>query len=75
MVYNKLVPKKNRKKVEQMTCEELVEGCINTDWENLCPCEAYAFEKLNFPDSQETCRGNCVNCLLVAAGLEQIYTP
>lgn len=56
-----------------MTYEELIEECIHTDWEDLCPCEV--FEKLNFPDSQGNCGGNCANCLLVAAGLDQIYTP
>lgn len=58
-----------------MSYEELIEECIYINWENLRPCKAHAFERLNFPDSQRTCRGNCANCLLVAAGLEQIYTP
>lgn len=58
-----------------MTYYQLIEECINTDWENLCPCEAYAFEGLTFPDKQGTCKGNCVSCLLVAAELERVYTP
>ena len=58
-----------------MSYWQLVEECIHINWEDLCPCEAHAFRGLEFPDSQETCKGNCVNCLLVAAELERIYTP
>ena len=58
-----------------MFLSELIEICINQNWENLCPCELPEFQRLCFPDSQGTCQGNCVNCLLVAAGHEQVYTP
>lgn len=56
--------------------EELIEICINQNWENLNPCELPEFKKrLRFPDEMGTCSGNCVNCLLVACGIEETYTP
>lgn len=54
---------------------ELIEICITQNWENLNPCELPEFKGLRFPDEMGKCRGNCVNCLLVASGHEQIYTP
>lgn len=58
-----------------MHLHELIEICINQNWEDLNPCELPEFRGLWFPDNKETCKGNCANCLLVASGHEQIYTP
>lgn len=56
----------------KITLEELIERCLWPAWQ-VDPCEVFC--DLEFPDSKETCKGNCVNCLLVASGHEQIYTP
>ena len=59
----------------EIDMEELIEICINQNWENLNPCELPEFNRLYFPDKMGTCSGNCVNCLLVACGIEETYTP
>lgn len=61
--------------IPDMYLEELIGICISKNWEDMYPCELPEFQHLTFPDSQERCHGNCVNCLLVASGNEQIYTP
>ena len=59
----------------EITMDELIEICIGQNWENLNPCELPEFNnRLWFPDTIGECSGNCVNCLLVACGIEQIYT-
>lgn len=60
----------------EITMEELIEICIGQNWENLNPCELPEFNnRFWFPAKIETCSGNCANCLLVACGFEQTYTP
>ena len=59
----------------EISIYELIEICINQNWENLNPCELPEFNnRLCFPDKMEECSGNCVSCLLVACGIERIYT-
>ena len=58
----------------EITVSELIEICIGQNWDNLNPCELLEFNRLWFPDKVETCSGNCANCLLVACGIERIYT-
>ena len=61
--------------IPDMYLYELIEICITQNWENLNPCEIPQFKGLCFPDEMGKCKGNCVNCLLVASGHERIYTP
>lgn len=59
-----------------MDLNELIEICISQNWEDLNPCELPELKnQLCFPDKIGECNGRCVNCLLVACGLEEIYTP
>lgn len=61
--------------IPEVTMEELIEICIGQNWDNLNPCELPEFKnRLWFPDTMDECSGNCANCLLVACGIEQIYT-
>lgn len=51
---------------------ELIKICLCQNWENLNPCELPEFnDQLQFPDEMETCSGNCVDCLLIACGIEE----
>lgn len=52
----------------EMTLAELIERCINEDWEGMNPCEVFC--ELKFPDGP--CDGNCVKCLLEASGWDEI---
>lgn len=54
----------------KMSLEELIERCLNEDWEYINPCEG--FHELEFPDEESKCDGDCINCLLKASGWDKI---
>lgn len=54
----------------RMPLEELIERCINEDWEYSTPCQAFS-DVLNFPEG-DFCDENCVKCLLKASGWDKV---